>query len=149
MSDTTYTVLLVEDNPSDCEVVRRSIQRLSANIRLVVAASGDEVFSLLEEKGGLTPDLVFVDLNLPDCDGRDILRRVRGTTPALLSPVVVLTTSDSARDINECYLLGCNGYLVKPTTFAEYLHLLGATVDYWLRIATHPVRNETSAASAN
>ncbi len=134
-------VLLVEDNPSDCEVVRRSIQRLGANVQLVVATSGEEVFSLLDPaRGGVTPDLMFVDLNLPDCDGREIIQRARCAPVGLTSPIVVLTTSDSPRDVSECYVLGCNGYLVKPSTFSQYLYLLGSTVEYWLQVATIPSR---------
>ncbi|MEZ5402202.1 MAG: response regulator [Bryobacteraceae bacterium] len=138
MKHSRARILLVEDNPSDCEVVRRSIKRASIPIELVVATCGGDAFEILDGGAESQPDLIFVDLNLPDCDGREILRRMRDRSSGLHAPIVVLTTSDSPRDVNDCYQLGCNGFLVKPNSFTDYVQVLGATLEYWLCTAKLP-----------
>jgi CheY-like chemotaxis protein len=72
--------------------------------------------------------LLLLDLNLPDMDGIDILRRIKATEHTKRIPVVVLTTTDDQREIQRCYDLGCNVYITKPVdydSFATSIRQLG------------------------
>lgn len=143
-------ILLVEDNPSDCEIIRRSVARGGLQVDLVVASGGQEAVQILDCSfaGGAPIDLVFLDLNLPDCDGVDILRHVRESNAPQM-PVVVLTTSDSQHDVTRCYRQGCNGYMVKPSSLAEYVSLLRASVGYWMETAVPAPRLKSDSTQAN
>jgi CheY-like chemotaxis protein len=72
--------------------------------------------------------LVLLDLNLPDMQGTEILRRVKEHPGLRRMPVVVLTTTDDKQEIQRCYDLGCNVYITKPVNyenFAQAIRQLG------------------------
>lgn len=125
MSSPRRTVLLVEDNELDVEVVERLIRRSSLELRVVHAGDGEEALELLRERSEeakLAPPLVLLlDIDMPRMTGLEFLAEMArdGRLPAL--PVFVLSTSNNPqeRDLAESY--GISGYLVKPLR-AEQLH---------------------------
>lgn len=130
-------LLLIEDSAGDLELVRRSLRSGIQNVELAVAHDGDEAITALRETAS-APDLILLDLNLPDMHGREILRFVRSHAALLSTPVIVMTTSDSEREVHECYRMGCNGYLIKPASFMDFAQLLLETCHYWLDVVRLP-----------
>lgn len=110
MSD-KKTIMVVEDDPDMTEIVRIILEGEGYNV--VCAPSGPDFFSQIK---GQKPDLIVLDVMLPDMDGLEVLRRVRGDDHTSSIPVVMLTIKDQYDDIQRAYELGCDYYLPKPFT---------------------------------
>lgn len=128
------TIVMVEDDDGHARLIEKNIRRAGVNNPIVAFQNGTDALAYL-----LGPDgsgevsagrhlLVLLDLNLPDMTGVDILERVKANPHTRLAPVVVLTTTDDAREIQRCYDLGANVYITKPVNydgFANAIRQLG------------------------
>lgn len=135
-----FVILAVEDDEQDLELLRIALEPAGGAVALEAVGDGAAALAFLRGEGAYAgkprPQLVLLDLNLPRMDGRAFLAE-RGGDPALRAiPVVVLTTSASARDAEDCYGLGANCFVTKPVGFDEYCAALGAIERYWRTVAT-------------
>jgi CheY-like chemotaxis protein len=145
MSDSSDTILLVEDNPSDVALTQRALQRASITTKLVVVEDGQEALDYLFGAGmhagrdtSRLPALMLLDLKLPKVDGLEVLRRIRANKHTRRLPVIVLTSSKEEQDVAAAYDLGANSYIRKQVDFAQFdagIKLLGA---YWLGLNETP-----------
>ncbi len=130
------TILLVEDNRDDEALTVRALRmRTTANVE--VARDGQEALDYLVNANGM-PQLVLLDLKLPNMVGFEVLRRIRADERTRWVPVVILTASNAPADVAAGYRYGANGYVRKPVDFdqfAEVIHQLGA---YWLVVNEPP-----------
>lgn len=138
-------VLHVEDNGDDEMLVKRAMRAGVPANNLIAARDGREACNyLFDEKliGGLTehrlPDLIILDLKLPIMGGIEILEKIRSTERTRQIPVVVLTSSDEAKDIERCYQLGANSYVPKPVDFEKFLEAVKRIGNYWLETNRTP-----------
>jgi CheY-like chemotaxis protein len=133
-------ILLVEDNPADVEFTRQAFSEAGVRHRLDVAGDGDEALSHLRRQNGHAgaerPDLVLLDLNLPGTDGREVLKAVKGDDALRNIPVVVLTSSASPQDVDRCYELHANAYVVKPLIFDRLVDIVGQVAKFWAGTVT-------------
>ncbi len=113
--DSEIKILLVEDNFEDAAVTKRVLLHNKLNKRLVIAASGKEALAALQKKTKADlPQLILLDINLPDISGIDILTFIKNDNNLRNIPVVILTGSNEDQDIQKSYDLGASSYLVKP-----------------------------------
>ncbi|GGL00627.1 response regulator [Deinococcus radiotolerans] len=133
----THRLLIVEDSDEDFTAIQWALNRLNRALPLDRCADGDAALTWLQEASNW-PSLILLDLNLPGTDGREVLGALRRDARTRTLPVVVLSTSASARDINDCYALGANSYLTKPVNFAQFTNQLRLTLDFWLEAAQLP-----------
>lgn len=127
-------ILLVEDNPHLYELTTSSIS-VAAPDCAVVWARAD--FSHRDPSS--LPDLVILDMNLPDLSGLQVLRQLRAQPRTALVPVVMLTSSRLPEDILACYRHGANGYVAKPVAFSQYRSKLLRLVQFWLEVNEAPL----------
>jgi two-component system response regulator ResD len=127
--DNRGTVLVVDDEPTIAEVVSRYLQR--AGYRTVIAADGQEALAAAGERW---PDLVVLDLMLPQIDGLEVMRRLREHDRGRV-PIILLTAKGEESDRIVGLRLGADDYVVKPFSPAE----LVARVDAVLRRVDAPV----------
>ena len=126
-------ILMIEDDDGHARLIERHIRRAGVENSIQHCRDGASALNLLfegESRNGTGhyPALVFLDLNLPDMNGTDILRRIKGDAHLRRLVVVVLTTTDNYKEIDLCYDLGCNAYLtkpLKPKSFGDLLSRLG------------------------
>jgi diguanylate cyclase (GGDEF)-like protein len=118
---TIRNVLLVEDNEAWAELTREAFADVDPSIDVRTVSSGQEALALL--LGGLTPDLVLLDLNMPGVDGRDVLRALQDERDRRFE-VVVLSASVAERDRSLAHQLGASAYCSKPTTFLQLRELV-------------------------
>jgi CheY-like chemotaxis protein len=84
------------------------------------------------------PDLLLLDLKLPCFSGMEILRWLRSQPGLSRLRVVVLTSSEQLKDVNEAYRLGANSFLMKPYDFEDLVHLAKVIQEYWLHLSKCP-----------
>lgn len=147
-TDRAAVILLVEDEPGDQELTRRAL--LSGNIKkdLYVVKDGEEALDYLYRRGRYAegkwfplPDLILLDLNLPRLDGRQFLTHIKADPNFRRIPVIVLTTSQEEKDIQQSYEIGANSYVVKPVTVEHIMKLVHALETYWLEVVRLPAHD--------
>ena len=114
------TVLHVEDNPVNVKLVERALAR-RPNVRLLSATRAD---AGLRAAGEARPDLILLDLNLPDGSGQDLLRRLRDEPGTRDVPVVVVSAHTPAHSAQALHGLGIRDYLTKPIDIGRLLELV-------------------------
>ena len=127
------TIVMIEDDEGHARLIEKNIRRAGISNDIKHFLDGGQALSYLFEapEGPALngPALILLDLNLPDMSGTDILQRIKADdSPLRRTPVVVLTTTDDAREIQRCYDLGCNVYITKPVNyenFADAIRQLG------------------------
>ena len=137
----TVTILLVEDNPGDVRLMREALSPTGSK-KLVVVEDGEQAIRFLRRANPYAdsprPDLIFLDLNLPRKDGREVLAEIKADTSLRRIPVIVLTTSEADRDVHRVYDLHANCYVRKPTDLDDYLAVIRACENFWLHIVRLP-----------
>ncbi|GGL06913.1 response regulator [Mangrovihabitans endophyticus] len=135
-------VLLVEDNPGDVDLVAEGLEESPLPVELAVARDGVEALSWLGLRRGAEPpeipSLIILDLNLPRRNGWQVLEEIRRDSEFFRVPVVVLTSSDAAEDIDACYDRGANCYLTKPIDLKMYMSVVRHIEAFWLHLVALP-----------
>lgn len=132
MSQQSYpvTIVLVEDDQGHSRLIEKNIRRAGVNNEIVAFADGTSALDYLlgaDGSGGANQGrqlLILLDLNLPDMTGVDVLTKVKGNSHLKRTPVVILTTTDDSREIQRCYDLGANVYIVKPVNYDTFAHAI-------------------------
>jgi chemotaxis family two-component system response regulator Rcp1 len=134
-------VLLVEDNPGDIRLMREAL-RNGLTKKLEAVEDGEEALAYLRRQhpyaNAPKPDLIFLDLNLPKKDGREVLNEIKRDEQLRRIPVVILTTSEAERDVSHAYEHHANCYIKKPTDLDEYMEVIRACENFWLHIVRLP-----------
>lgn len=117
-------VLLVEDN----EAIRNAFSILlgECGYQVLQAASGA---GALESSGRDRPDLILLDLGLPDMSGLDVVRTLRGREETRETPIVALTGRALETDQEACMAAGCTGYLTKPIDTEQLLKVIAGFLE--------------------
>lgn len=139
------TILIVEDNPDDEALILMALKKKGISDDIVITHDGQEALDYLFGTGKYAgrdtddlPVVVFLDLQLPKLDGHEVLQRIRSTAKTRLQPVVILTSSDEARDRLRSYDLGANSYVCKPVDFADFDDAVESLGSYWTRLNKTP-----------
>lgn len=133
-------ILLVEDNADDAELALQALRRNAVDADIEHVVDGVMAVERLLDESLPLPDLVLLDLKLPRMDGRGVLRALRAAERTHAVPVVMLTSSAESSDLEECYQLGANSYVRKPTDFDAFVSMIGDVGRYWLAHNCSPLR---------
>jgi CheY-like chemotaxis protein len=133
-------VLLVEDNPDDVIMIREAFEQSLTPIQLYVVSNGEQAIKFVRrtDTDALRPSLILLDLNLPIRNGLDILAELKSDTEFLSIPIVVLTTSQAPNDIQQCYSLHANAYIIKPPDFDGYADVIKQVATCFLGLISLP-----------
>jgi chemotaxis family two-component system response regulator Rcp1 len=135
-------ILLVEDNPGDIELTREALDVSKVANRLHVVNDGVDAIDFLFRRGRFAdvpqPDIILLDLNLPNKDGRQVLSEIKADAGLAQIPIVVLTTSQADEDILRAYQLHANCYITKPIDFNQFVRIVSAIEDFWLSVVKLP-----------
>ncbi len=139
-------ILIAEDLEDDIVLIRRALQRADVQNPVQIVRNGDQVIAYLSGEGKFAnreeyplPSLLLLDLKMPRMDGFEVLRWIRKQPGLRALRVIVLTSSEDIRDVNEAYELGANSFLVKPMDFENSVEISKFLKDYWLRKDRAPV----------
>lgn len=120
-------ILAVDDDDADLEIFCESISLIDPQITCITLKKGDAALAYLQE-ATLLPDLIFLDINMPGLNGKELLKLIRTSTRLAELKVVMLSTSDDERDIHESKQLQAD-YLVKPASFTVLVSSLRDILD--------------------
>ena len=116
------TIVMIEDDEGHARLIEKNIRRANISNEIRHFADGGSAMAHLfsDEIRENGPLLVLLDLNLPDMQGTDILKRLKADDRLRRAPVVVLTTTDDKIEIERCYDLGANVYITKPVDYESF-----------------------------
>jgi len=136
-------VLIAEDNKFDRTILKRAFAAAGSTADIRFFNDGQDLLDYLlslanQELDERAPALVLLDLHMPRLNGKETLQRIRGDERLRPLPVVVLTTSDNERHVQEMYGLGANSYLVKPSDFDDLVATVNGFQRFWSGAARLP-----------
>ena len=138
-------ILLAEDEEDYVLLIRRAFNEARIPNPLYVVSTGPEAMAYLEGAGKYRnrdeyplPDLLLLDLKLPGYSGLEILAWARSQPGLAGLRILVLTSSDRIKDVNDAYRLGANSFLTKPYDFQNLVEFGRLIQDFWLRASKCP-----------
>lgn len=147
MKNNEIEILLVEDNMGDAELTIRALKKKNLANNLIHLENGADALDYIFAEGiyaarslNNIPTLILLDLNMPKIGGIEVLQKIKSDERAKKIPVVILTSSKEDPDIEKCYSLGANSYIVKPVEFDKFVNTVDELVLYWLVLNQPPSR---------
>ncbi len=142
VDDMPVQVLLIEDNTADVRLMREALLGINNEVKLLVASNGIEALILLRQQStGINssrPDLILLDLHLPNMDGHEFLAYMKEDARLTSIPVIVLTSSDSEADRVKSYQLNASCFVKKPEHLDEFTMLMKSLNGFWLTKVKYP-----------
>ena len=139
--DDLSTVLLVEDNPDDAELIAHAFGKAGISNPMIVVDDGDRAIDYVHGHSTYAdrlkfplPGLVLLDLKLPRRSGFEVLEVIRANEATRRIPVVVLTSSNQEGDIRRAYDAGANAYLVKPIGRDALVAMVRSLDAFWMKL---------------
>ncbi len=137
-------ILLAEDDPYDIELTLTALAEHNLANDVAVVRDGEEALDYVHRRGRFAarlpghPVVVLVDIKMPKVDGIEVIRRMKSDEQTRCIPVVVLTSSRESRDLDECYRLGVNAFVVKPLQFTEFVQAVKQVGAFWALLNEPP-----------
>ncbi len=138
-------VLLVEDNESDAELTIRALKKNHLANKLLHLKDGAQALDFIFAKGEFAdrnmesvPRVILLDLKMPKVNGIEVLQKIKEAERTKKIPVVILTSSKEDPDIQTCYGLGANSYIVKPVEFESFVKAISDLGFYWMILNQPP-----------
>jgi len=116
-------ILLIEDNEQNRDALARRLQRRGYDI--IMAVDGQQGIAMAQSE---LPDLILMDLNLPDVDGWEATQIIKGTPKTQAIPIMAMTAHAIAGDQERALQAGCDDYHAKPVEFTRLLEQIEALV---------------------
>jgi len=128
-------LLVVEDNPADVGLLKEALKESPVPVQLCTVPDGTDALAFLYHQDRYheapRPDLILLDLHLPQLPGQDVLAQIKTDATLKQIPVVVLTSSTKPEDVAQSYQLGANAYVQKPTELAAYIAAVKELIGFW------------------
>lgn len=150
------TILLVEDDSNDVLSIQRAFQKVGPNIHLTTVPDGEQAIGYLKGEGAYAdrmkfpiPALILLDLSMPRVNGFEVLEWLRKQEALRHLPVIVLTTSVYAPDVQRAYRTGANSFVVKAMDWGDFTKSIKEIVDFWLVTCVLPQTPVVTPPRAN
>ncbi len=141
-SAASFLILIADDDDDDRMLAQDALNESGVSARLEFVSDGIELLDYLRAADGQAarraPDLILLDLNMPRLDGRAALLEIKSDPSLRKLPIVVLTTSSAAADIDACYAGGANSYITKAVTFQGLVDTMRNLGTYWAETVQLP-----------
>lgn len=128
-------ILLIEDSIADEKLTRAAIEYAQHPVKMYTTPTGVDALTLLHNSKKIStdprPDLIFLDLNIPQKNGMEVLKSIKSDRELQDIPVVIITTSISAEEMRKAYKLGVSGFIVKSFHPREFFAKIKIVLDYW------------------
>jgi len=132
-------ILLVEDNRDDAILFMHLFQRHFPKIKVKWMDDSEEALAfLLDENRTYHPEALVIDYKMPKLNGPELLAKLKTHPRTRALPTIIFSSSQEASDIDKCYQLGANSYLVKPINAQEFEDTILKLGQYWSSINQAP-----------
>lgn len=145
MENIEIEILLIEDNLSDAEMTTRALRKSNLANKIIHLEDGFEAIEFIFGTGEYAnrninnlPKVILLDLKMPRMNGIEVLLKIKGDERTKKIPVVMLTSSNEDPDIQTCYDLGVNAYVVKPVEIEAFSKAISDLGLFWLLINQPP-----------
>lgn len=149
-------VLLVEDDQEDAVLTLRALKKNNIENKVYVVRDGVEALDFLfcanryaKRDPHDMPQLILLDIELPNMNGLEVLRRLRADNRTQRLPVVILSSSNAEQAIVESYKSGANSYVRKPTDFTQFMDSVRQLGSYWLASNSAPPRERMDSSGGS
>lgn len=129
------TILVAEDDADDRFLLQTAFAEKGLPNSLQFVENGVEALDYLLALPCPTkyPNLILLDLNMPKKDGREFLNDLKQSHPEFIKiPVIILSTTHNEVEMNSCYALGADSYIVKPDSYEKLLHIVAGIHSKWI-----------------
>ena len=145
-------ILLVEDSANDIELTLAALEDSHVANPVIVLRNGAEALDYIAKYAAADaldqPVVVLLDIKMPKVSGIEVLRKLKANPHTAPVPVVMLTSSREGPDIDECYQIGANAYVVKPVDFEEFSRAVKDVGRFWAVVNQPPQHIVMRAAGA-
>jgi CheY-like chemotaxis protein len=146
MKQNSVDILLVEDNVHDAELTIRHLKKNNMANNLFHVSDGGEALDFIFSTGKFAgqrdlmkrPKIILLDIQMPKVSGIEVLQKIKEHPSTRSIPVIILTSSKENPDIQKCYALGANSYIVKPVNFESFAEAIKNLGFYWLLLNQPP-----------
>ncbi len=143
-SDKLFNIVIAEDDEDDYTLISDALKLTQNKCQIDWVKDGEELMDFLNstiEPGNINkekPDIIFLDLNMPKKDGREVLQEIKSHPKLKYIPVIILTTSQAKVDIQMTYNLGANSFIQKPFKYADFHTMMENCFNYWIHTVKLP-----------
>jgi CheY-like chemotaxis protein len=117
-------VILADDDVDDLELFKEIVNEINPQIKVQLVENGRSLLRTLHTGISDLPDIIFLDLNMPDKNGKECLIEIRKDERLKNIPVIIYSTSAHSRDTSEAYSNGANLYIRKPANYERLIYIL-------------------------
>lgn len=136
-------ILVAEDDMDDKFMLQTIFEDSGKSDLLEFVENGLELINYLDhinknEDTLFYPHFILLDLNMPKMDGRQALKELKSHSAYKKIPIIIFSTTKNETEINRCYELGANSYIVKPYNYKDLTQIMDTVNSYWLKTAEIP-----------
>ena len=135
-------ILIIDDSETDALIMQESLKKTFMHNTIQTLNNASDAIDLLNKKGVFSeekaPDLIILDLQMPDLNGFEFLKIVKKDPRFIHIPIIVLSGANKVEEATECYKLGANCFIKKPGDIAKFRQTVAVINDFWLGIAVLP-----------
>ncbi len=121
-------ILIAEDDEGHAALIKKNLKRAGISNEIVHFKDGAEALDFLVGSNGGGPHrkpnvayMLLLDIRMPKVDGVEVLRQVKGHEELRKMPVIMITTTDDPREVENCHTLGCSNYITKPIDYEKFV----------------------------
>jgi len=121
-------ILIAEDDEGHAALIKKNLKRAGISNEIVHFKDGVEALDFLMGSNGGEPHrksnsayLLLLDIRMPKVDGVEVLRQVKQHEELRKMPVIMITTTDDPREVENCHTLGCSNYITKPIDYEKFV----------------------------
>jgi chemotaxis family two-component system response regulator Rcp1 len=148
-------VLLVEDNRGDAVLMRMAFKQADLHTRVMIAETAETALKILRREGEFEnapfPDIILLDVNLPQISGPQFLKTIKADPHLKLIPALIFSSTGTEAEIALTFSDHANGFITKPFSLDDYITVVQNIQDYWFKFVqtpeTHPANVETANAA--
>jgi CheY-like chemotaxis protein len=134
-------VILADDDKDDQEIFHDALTETNIPSDLTTVDNGQELMDHLKDPSVPNPDIIFIDINMPVKNGKQVLAEIKSDQTLKEIPTVMLSTSDNAKDVEDTFNAGANLYVRKPFSFRSLILLLKKIFTLsWAGVLLKPLR---------
>ncbi len=128
--ESTFTILIVDDDDGHVELVRRNLSRIALGNPICALNDGERALDYIFRRREYVHRssatlLILLDINMPgSINGIDVLRQIKADPRTCKTPVIMLSTTDDPREVALCYELGCSVYITKPVEPLQFIEAI-------------------------